>query len=197
MDAKTLCLGALTLGDATGYEIKKLVEEGCFAHFHASSYGSIYPALAQLSADGAVTYDIDSQPGRPDRKIYRITDAGRQRFRQALRAAPAPDKVRSDAVFMLFFAELLDPAHRERVYEGYLAHYRALIEGMEALASGGTEGQPPAGRRWARGFGLNFYRAAADYLENNRHVLIEAEKDAAGAPGADSVPELAVAGDRS
>ena len=28
MDAKTLCLGVLTLGEATGYEIKKAVEEG-------------------------------------------------------------------------------------------------------------------------------------------------------------------------
>ena len=33
MDVKTLCLGVLHFGDATGYEIKKMVEDGMFNHF--------------------------------------------------------------------------------------------------------------------------------------------------------------------
>ena len=40
MDVKTLCLGVLTLGDASGYEIRKQFEEGPFAHFFGASYGS-------------------------------------------------------------------------------------------------------------------------------------------------------------
>ena len=48
MDVQTLCLGSLTLGEASGYEIKKLFEEGPFAYFYHASYGSIYPALGNL-----------------------------------------------------------------------------------------------------------------------------------------------------
>ena len=48
MDARTLCLGALELGDASGYEIKKLYEEGDLSHFYAVGFGSIYPALTRL-----------------------------------------------------------------------------------------------------------------------------------------------------
>ena len=43
MDAKTMCLGALMLGDATGYDIRKRVEE-TFSHFLDVSLGAIYPA---------------------------------------------------------------------------------------------------------------------------------------------------------
>ena len=39
MDAKILCLGALTCGDASGYEIKKIFEGAPFAHFHQVSFG--------------------------------------------------------------------------------------------------------------------------------------------------------------
>jgi hypothetical protein len=42
---KTLCLAVLSMGDASGYEIKKLLE-GPFRHIHEASFGAIYPALA-------------------------------------------------------------------------------------------------------------------------------------------------------
>ncbi len=48
MNVRTLCLGILSLGEASGYEIKKDVEDGLFSHFIEASYGSIYPALNQL-----------------------------------------------------------------------------------------------------------------------------------------------------
>ena len=47
MNVRTLCLGVLQFGEATGYEIKKIVEEGMFNHFIEASYGSIYPALTR------------------------------------------------------------------------------------------------------------------------------------------------------
>ena len=55
MDAKTLCLGALQFGDASGYEIKKMFEDGLLGHLHEASFGSIYPALTRLEEDGLAT----------------------------------------------------------------------------------------------------------------------------------------------
>ena len=45
MDTRSICLGVLSMGEATGYEIKKLFEDGPFSHFYDAGYGSIYPAL--------------------------------------------------------------------------------------------------------------------------------------------------------
>lgn len=79
MDIRTLCLGVLTMGDATGYEIKKIFEDRLDLIFHAS-YGSIYPALNRLTDEGLVSCEEFVQEKRPDKKIYSITAKGRYSF---------------------------------------------------------------------------------------------------------------------
>ena len=54
MDVKTVCLGMLTDGAASGYDLKKQFES-TFGHFFAAGYGSIYPALSSLAGQGLVT----------------------------------------------------------------------------------------------------------------------------------------------
>ena len=55
-----------------GYEVIRLLEDR-FMGLYAPSPGTIYPRLARLESEGLVT---QSQEG--GRKVYRITDAGRQ-----------------------------------------------------------------------------------------------------------------------
>ncbi len=80
MDVRTICLGLLTRGDATGYEIKKRFEGDGFQHFVEASFGSIYPALNRLTDEGLVSVREEAQEKRPDRKVYSITAAGRTAF---------------------------------------------------------------------------------------------------------------------
>ncbi|MEE8545632.1 MAG: PadR family transcriptional regulator, partial [Alphaproteobacteria bacterium] len=51
MDVRTLCLGVLSEGGASGYEIKKKLEQ-TYRHFFQASFGSIYPALSRMTEDG-------------------------------------------------------------------------------------------------------------------------------------------------
>jgi DNA-binding PadR family transcriptional regulator len=184
MDVKTLCLGALTFGDATGYEIKKQFEEGVYSHLHHAGFGSIYPALSALSDVGLVTCTEFEQEGRPDKKIYHITAAGTEALRMALHAQPAPDKLRSEHLVMLLFADLLDPVHRRRVFERYLERFQGEVARLRDAQSRDQENADmPAGCRFVQGFGLAVYEAAARYMEENDQSLFE---DAAqAAPGND------------
>ncbi len=75
MDVKTVCLGLLTFGEASGYDLKKHFD-AAFEHFFSTGYGSIYPALASLAEEGLADCTAVPQAGRPDRKVYRITAAG-------------------------------------------------------------------------------------------------------------------------
>ena len=170
MDVKALCLGVLVLGDASGYEIKKHFEEGPFSYFHTAGFGSIYPALGALLADGLVTCTEMAQEGRPDKKVYRITEAGRRAFRRELHKAPSPDSYRSETIFMMFFGELLDADHLGDVYQRYLAVNRAKVECLSDPDCTVTA----RGRRFVRGLGLAVSRAIVDYMENNEGVLFGA-----------------------
>ena len=168
MDVRTLCMGVLMLGDASGYEIKKHFEEGPFAYIHAAGFGSIYPALNGLLTDGLATCTEHAQDGRPDKKIYAITEAGRRAFRRALHKPPAADAFRSEALFMLFFAELLDSEHGAQVYDDYLATYRGCVERMTPRDLGEID---TPGHRFVHECGLAVYRAVVEHFETHRHIL--------------------------
>ena len=118
-DIKTNCLGALSLGAATGYEIRKQFEEGPFAYFFDASFGSIYPALNKLLDEGLVTCETETQRSRPTKKIYSITEAGTTALRAALGHEPLEHKVRSDFLATLFLGHLMSSDDRARVFDSY------------------------------------------------------------------------------
>lgn len=175
MNVRTLCLGVLQFGEATGYEIKKTVEEGMFNHFIEASYGSIYPALTRMADEGLVTLRQETQSGRPDKKIYAITPAGSAELVRTLSAVPGPDKFKSEFLFVMLLADRLPREHISRVYEGRLADLRAELEELRSCAA---ECQHQ-GSRFVVGYGLAVYEASVRYLESQRNAFCEADTDSA------------------
>lgn len=173
-----LCLGVLTMSDATGYEIKKLFEEGHFSHFIAASYGSIYPALQTLMKQQLVTCRQEAQEKRPDKKIYSITEQGREAFQRALNKVPAPDAFRSESLFIMMFAHLMPLSQIRRMIDERLTFFDQAIELFgsddcpcedDSLLHNTTWDR--SGANYARGLGLAVYTAEANYLRKNRQML--------------------------
>lgn len=182
MDAKNLCLGALTCGDASGYEIKKMFEEGPFAYFHQVSFGSIYPALAKLCDQQLISMREETQDGRPDKKVYSLTDKGRKALKKALRKTPAADKLRSEVMVMFFLQEYLETDHLRDVFNQQLEYYRSLLEKVEGLDDSDIEPQ----RLFVRGLGRTFYRTMVDYMEEHGHMLLGAGSESVTRKGTES-----------
>ncbi len=168
MDTRTLCLAVLLRGDASGYEIKKEFEDGPFSHFQLASFGAIYPALSKLAADGLVTVTEQEQDGRPDKKVYRITESGRAVLVGELHKHPHRDRYRSDFLFMLFFADCLAPQRIAELIDERRDFYRETVARMDDCDS-----LPTPGHAFVHGFGRAVYAAAADYLETNRDAFLE------------------------
>ena len=173
MDVKTLCLGVLTEGDKTGYEIKQRFEEA-FNHFFGAGFGSIYPALAELTRRGLVTCESVEQDKRPDKKVYSLTEAGRRTLVDQLAATPPRHKVRSEFLVLMYFAHLLPPERIAEISEQMVGYWRPVIEEIErcVLASGSEQVRP--GMRFAAGFGRAVIGAAIAYVEANKHDLMAA-----------------------
>ncbi len=103
--SKTLyaLLGWLKSESFTGYDLKKRCEE-YLGDFWYGSFGQIYPLLHQMEREGLVTMREEAgEEGRPARKVYSITTAGRERFEQWMREDPEPDLFRSELMLRLFF----------------------------------------------------------------------------------------------
>lgn len=170
MDVKTLCLGILSRGDATGYEIKKICEEGPFAFFYAAGFGSIYPALNALCDDGMISVREVAQDGRPAKKVYTINQSGRMMLSTALSQSPSPDRLRSDFLFVTFFGELLPARDIDRLIGDRIANLHDRLGEMRAC----SEKTSGPGEVFALGYGLAVHEAAIDYLESHRHELVGA-----------------------
>ncbi len=170
MDIRTLCLGVLTLHDSTGYEIKKMCQEGALCHFLEASFGSIYPALNKMCEEGLVTFRSESQEKRPDKKIYSITDKGRDVFQKSLLIDPLEDKYRSDFLFISLFAHLLDKEHMKRLIDQQIEYYRQRVKELKRSMS---ETQSP-GAQFVSGFGEVTTKTIIDYLEQQRDLIEQA-----------------------
>lgn len=171
MNVRTLCLGILQFSEATGYEIKKSVENGMFNHFIEASYGSIYPALTRMAEEGLVTFREEAQNGKPDKKIYSITAAGRAELVRALSTAPRGDKFKSEFLFVMLLADLLPKPHIAAVLHQRTEEMRAELEAMRACAAQGGHN----GSQFVVGYGAAIFEAGLRYLEENGHMLFSTD----------------------
>ena len=169
MDVKTLCLGLLTVKEACGYDLKKTFESS-FKHFFPAGYGSIYPALADLAENGLVSCREIPQVGKPDRKVYRITEAGEKAFIDALNRTDPQHKLRSEFLAMIYFADRMDEERLADLLDDRVEKLRETIKHIEMLTEQ-TNGSTTPGASFVAGFGTVVAEAAAKYIEANRHLL--------------------------
>ncbi len=170
MDVKTLCLGLLSFQPASGYDLKKEFES-LFKHFFPAGYGSIYPALADLAAAGYVECEEIAQQGKPDRKVYAITPAGRLAFGQALAKVNPQHKLRSEFLAMIYFAERMDAERLTELLDSRLTELRATVAHIHNVAANDRE--LGAGAKFVAGFGATLAEAAAAYIEEHGPTLLK------------------------
>jgi len=70
-------LTALLEEDLTGYELAKKFDVS-LGFFWTASHQQIYQTLKRLYAEGLVSAEEVSQTGKPDKRIYSLTEGGRQ-----------------------------------------------------------------------------------------------------------------------
>ncbi|MCB2055818.1 MAG: PadR family transcriptional regulator [Geminicoccaceae bacterium] len=185
MDVKTLCLGVLSLGDHSGYEIKKHFEQA-FRHFYAGAgFGSIYPALADLAAHGLVEVCEVAQESRPAKKVYSLTPAGLALLQERLLAAEPRQKVRSEFLAIMYFGHLLPAEHQIEVLDRMIREWeRFVTEEIAAIEQGGVvDADVPLtpGMRFALGYGRTVRTAALAYCRRHRdQLMLELKRQGSG-----------------
>ena len=175
MDVKTVCLGMLTDGPASGYDMKKCFES-TFGHFFPAGYGSIYPALATLARDGLVELEEIPQEGKPDRKVYSITSNGRDALDKALTNPNPTHRVRSEFLAMMCFAHLMSD---EQINDNKIHELNELMQIINELPTD-VDGPMPKGTRFVAGFGHFVAASLTSYINDNRDMLTNEEKSHSG-----------------
>ncbi len=169
MNVRTLCLGILSTGEASGYEIKKDIEEGLFSHFIDASFGSIYPALTQLAGEGLVTVRAEEQSGRPDKKVYAITPKGHDALARAISVVPGRDKFKSEFLFQMLLQQYITPELMRAAIDKQIAD----LEGdLARIGECRCAEQPLAGARFVADYGEAVLSAGLCVLKEKKAELL-------------------------
>jgi DNA-binding PadR family transcriptional regulator len=96
-------LGLLHYRPMHGYRIKEHIERN-FGHMWSINYGQIYPNLKKMLHEGLVSMSEEVCEGEkgPPRKLYAITEKGREAFLEWLAATPEGGIVLRDPFLMRF-----------------------------------------------------------------------------------------------
>ena len=117
---------------ASGLDLARRFDKS-IGFFWSATHQQIYRVLARMEADGWVSSAAVEQHGRPDKKVYEVTAAGREQLASWL-ASPIPtEKFRSELAVRLRGASygqraaVLDTVRAQRAdHATRLAHYEQL-----------------------------------------------------------------------
>jgi DNA-binding PadR family transcriptional regulator len=164
-------LGILHESPMHGYELRKQLTTKLGAFRAAISYGSLYPTLRRLQADGWIsegspelepaeaTAEIPVMTSKRGRVVYKITAEGKERFQELLaQAGPETYDDPGFGIHFAFFART-DQQTRLRILEGRRRRVEERREGLRDVLGRAAE------------------RLDAYTLELQRHGLDAAERE--------------------
>ncbi len=104
-----ILLGLLTHEDQSGYDLKQAIDR-MISQFWEVGYGQLYPTLHSLEEEGFVSVRSEPSEKGPERKVYSITPAGRQKLTDWLRQPAQKEYVKYEILLKVFFGGQLAPA---------------------------------------------------------------------------------------
>jgi PadR family transcriptional regulator AphA len=129
MSLKHVILVSLQRRPASGYDLKEEFAAGLHRVWR-TSHQAIYRALAAMQREGLVAFSDAPQPGRPDKKIYRLTRRGEAALQHWLARGQAPTHLNEELMIKFYAGELCPP---ETLREQVAAHRQAHRRNLESL----------------------------------------------------------------
>jgi len=126
-------LGLLALkGPLSGYDLKRLFDE-TLSGLWGAAHSQVYRELRRLADLGWAEMERHEQLDRPDRKVYRVTAAGREALADWQREPVEPPQLRDEVLLRLVLGTFAPPGRLRALLEAArpghaeaLARYRAL-----------------------------------------------------------------------
>ncbi|MEW2384009.1 PadR family transcriptional regulator [Micromonospora sp. NPDC047707] len=162
----------------SGYELARRFERS-IGRFWTATHQQIYRVLRRMETDGWVTAEEIGQDGRPDKRRYSVTAAGRRVLASWLREPVQPETVRHELAVKIRGAAFDDDAGRAALIvevERYRADHEATLnryvagERRDFLDSGELDAGQRLRHVVLRG-GVAYERMVLDWLDDVLETL--------------------------
>ena len=185
VSSRHFILGLLAQKLMSGYDIKHFLKSLSWL-IGSPSFGSLYPALHNLLKDNLVTVKVLSREGKPSRKIYSITEAGREALAEWINQPAKSSAPLKAFVMRLILADSFSPAglivHLQQRRAQVAAHHDTLEQ-----TGGALDEETNLGQRLALDYGLALAFAELAWLDSTLNRLAQSSQK--------PLPEEVVQGD--
>ncbi|HHW07606.1 MAG TPA: PadR family transcriptional regulator [Clostridia bacterium] len=135
MSLKFGLLGLLNYGKMTGYELDKAFKESLHFFWQAQT-SQVYRELNAMEKEGWLTSELVYQEGKPNKKVYAITEQGRAALHRWLSEEDTGGAfpVRSAFLMKIFFAGEVSREKAISMLEDYKEKCLASLEALKDTA---------------------------------------------------------------
>ena len=170
-------LGFLEYAPMSGYDLKKNFDQSV-AHFWSATQSHIYKALEDLENEGLVTSQVIQQEGKPNRKQYQITDAGKAELQRWLSTPLPVTGPRSAWLIQIFFAQNLSNDEIANLFEKRIEYLRTCLSQVQGAQKNIDENYKKVGLKRVQSlwqltldYGIDNYTAEINWLEKTLPVV--------------------------
>ncbi|WP_432158742.1 PadR family transcriptional regulator [Streptomyces sp. bgisy153] len=128
-------LALLARGPAHGYELKQDLEQLLGSAYPQPNIGQIYVTLGRLEKSGLIEGEEIEQSGRPNKKIYHLTDAGRDELRAWFDETADEPRVRDEFFMKLALAPRTGIADQIALINHQRRQYLNTMRDLSKLAA--------------------------------------------------------------
>lgn len=146
-------LGFLTYGEMSGYDLAKAFGSSLDFFWHAQN-SHIYLELKKLEGIGYISGTYIPQQDKPNKKVYHLTDSGRQEFYRWLgeKDTDFSREIKSSFLMKVFFSGSVPPAQSIAMLRGFIAgcedYLSELSETPKSIQQYGQSVEPYQALYW-------------------------------------------------
>ncbi len=130
---KYVIMGLLNQTSMSGYDIAAQLN-GALKEFWSANHSQIYPELKKLSDEGLVEYSVEISGSVLEKKVYSLTDAGRQEFLEWLnREEPMMPTPKDVFRLRIFFANEMLPGSCTSLLKHELEQHRLRLANLNYM----------------------------------------------------------------
>ena len=183
-------LAGLVRKPRSGYDLTQWMQRET-SHYFAVGHNRIYPALSELERDALVMHEVVPSDRGPARKVYSITEAGREVLLSWVDSPPVESQVRDEQLVKVLCYGFLPTgralARLEEVkalHEEKLARYEGYQRELEVeLREGRIFDEAYLGTLLTLKRGIGTERSYVEWCEEGAKILSPNREDPSPGPG--------------
>ncbi|MCM1388678.1 MAG: PadR family transcriptional regulator [Bacillus sp. (in: Bacteria)] len=175
-----IILGLLLLQSRTIYQLRERIDKGLYL-MYSSSMGSIQAAIKKLLQHEYIDYEETVENGKY-KKIYSITDAGRQYFSEWVNAPMEQQGAKNPELAKVYFMGFSDGKNRSKNVKKHLSYLREQYHALQIICDEAENIEMPPKHEDILTYQLAAARYGRDFMKFNiewyENLLAITEKQA-------------------